>query len=396
MRATVETIEVNTGVTFFDYQAVAINHARCLPGPNQRLCLYYKTGAGKTITALALLYVWGYEEAVVITPPITFPQWERQAAIFGIKLHLLSHAKFRMPGTKLSRKVAVIADEMHLFGGHTGKGWMKLDRLAMHLQAPMILASATPNYNDAERVYCIEHILDPIGTKGGFIAFVYKNCETEANPFGEMPNVTGFLNYPDAAAYLADLPGVEYLPDDLVFTVQDLPIPEAVVPELDQYGYYEREHKIIGSIIEERHARVFLTLVNRNGEVYDHVYDKVKELIDKADTPVLIYCNHSTVADALSETLLRHGMEHGLITGRTTPKNKAEIFRRFLFGQVPVLVGTASLATGSDGMDQVCDWLIILDDTEDEALRRQLIGRIMPRGENADASKKNVYRVIWQ
>jgi hypothetical protein len=396
VRATVPTVEVNTGIKFFDYQAVALNHGRCLPGPNQRLCLYYKTGAGKTITALALLYIWGHTEAVVITPPITYPQWERQAAIFGIKLHLMSHAKFRMPGTRLSRNVPIVADEMHLFGGHGGKGWKKLDKIGMHLQAPLIMASATPNYNDAERVYCIEHILDPIGTKGGFLAFVYQHCETEPNAFGEMPNVTGFLNYPDAAAYLADLPNVEYLPDDLVFAVQDLPIPEPVTIELDTFGYYEREHKIVASIIEEKHVRVFLTLVNDKGRVYDHVYEQVTDLIDKATTPVLIYCNHSTVAEALALTFDDHGVQHGLITGRTTPKKKAETFREFNFGRVPVLIGTASLATGSDGMDQVCDWLIILDDTEDDALRRQLIGRIMPRGENADASSKQVYRVIQQ
>jgi hypothetical protein len=59
-----------------------------------------------------------------------------------------------------------------------------------------------------------------------------------------------------------------------------------------------------------------------------------------------------------------------------------------------VLVGTASLATGTDGLDKMCDSLIILDDTEDDSLRRQLVGRIMPRGEAADASKKQVHRLL--
>ena len=59
-----------------------------------------------------------------------------------------------------------------------------------------------------------------------------------------------------------------------------------------------------------------------------------------------------------------------------------------------VLVGTATLATGTDGMDKVCDQLIILDDTDDDALRRQLVGRIMPRGGDGDASSKSVYRFL--
>ena len=66
----------------------------------------------------------------------------------------------------------------------------------------------------------------------------------------------------------------------------------------------------------------------------------------------------------------------------------------FLDGVLDVLVGTASLATGTDGLDKVCNQLIILDDTDDDSLRRQLIGRIMPRGEGGDASVKQVHRLV--
>ena len=56
-----------------------------------------------------------------------------------------------------------------------------------------------------------------------------------------------------------------------------------------------------------------------------------------------------------------------------------------------VLVGTASIATGTDGIDKVSDLLILVDDTDDESLRRQIIGRILPRGADTDASKKVIY-----
>ena len=89
----------------------------------------------------------------------------------------------------------MIADEFHLFGGQKGMGWKKMDSLARHLQAPLVLASATPNYNDAERCYCIQHVLDPLSCRGGYLQFIYQNCETEQNPFGMEPKVTGFLHY---------------------------------------------------------------------------------------------------------------------------------------------------------------------------------------------------------
>jgi hypothetical protein len=42
----------------------------------------------------------------------------------------------------------------------------------------------------------------------------------------------------------------------------------------------------------------------------------------------------------------------------------------------------------------MCNTLIILDDTDDDSLRRQLIGRIMPRGADTDASMKRVFRFL--
>jgi superfamily II DNA or RNA helicase len=111
---------------------------------------------------------------------------------------------------------------------------------------------------------------------------------------------------------------------------------------------------------------------------------------------VLIFAAHATVANALSRTLLEKGITHGLVTGSLTTTVKADVLRRFMAHQFDVLVGTASLATGTDGLDKMCDWLLILDDTEDDSMRRQLIGRIMPRGLNTDASQKHVIRVVQQ
>jgi hypothetical protein len=41
----------------------------------------------------------------------------------------------------------------------------------------------------------------------------------------------------------------------------------------------------------------------------------------------------------------------------------------------------------------VCDTLVILDDTDDDALRRQLIGRILPRGADDGTAVKRIVRL---
>lgn len=398
MTPEIQALSDMVGMKFFDYQVEAFVWAQSTWMQAARACLYYKTGSGKSVTALGSIKLMGWNEAVVITPPSTYDQWYRLASTLGMVIQCMSHAKFRNKETKLSRNIPVIADEMHLFGGHTGKGWIKLDTLARHLQAPLVMASATPNYNDAERVYCIKHILDPHGTKGGFLDFVYRHCETEANPFGLMPKVTGFQRHKDAAEYLASLPGVFYLKDDLQWSMHEIGVSEQNLRELDRYGYDVREHKMVASIMEEKHVRIFQNLVDTHGLLYDHVYGQLLMLIRTSPTPVLVFCQHATVALAVSNTLAIRcpDLTHTVVTGGLTTKAKGEEITRFKMHQYQVLIGTSTLATGTDGLDKVCDRLVILDDTEDDALRRQLVGRIMPRGMDTDVLKKRVYRVITQ
>jgi hypothetical protein len=384
----IETYANKLGVEFFDHQLDCFNDLA------DRMCLYYATGKGKSITALVSMALMGQTEALVITPPSTYPEWIALGKRIGVEVETMSHAKFRRKDTKLSRNKAIVADEMHMFGGHGGKGWGKLDTLSRHLQAPLIMASATPNYNDADRVYCIQHILDPLSCKGGFLEFLYRECITEQNHFGMIPNVLGFKNHGSAAEYLAALPGVHYLPDELVYAIVDHPVGEWHDPVFDDYGYDLRTHRMVASGIEEKHKRIFNSLVGIDGSLYQSVFDVVDTLCAAAATPVLIYANHSTVAEALDKNLAAHGVKSATVTGSTPAKKKAERIAAFKDGVLDVLVGTATLATGTDGLDKVCDHLIILDDTEDASLRRQLIGRIMPRGADGDATKKQVHRLI--
>ena len=360
----------------------------------QRACLYFKTGAGKSLASMLGMKQLGYTEVVVIAPPSTHVQWEKLAADLGMVVQAMSHARFRMRDTKLSRTVPIIADEFHLLGGQKGLGWRKMDRLAMHLQAPLFMLSATPNYNDAEQCYCLQHVLDPLSCRGGFLQFIYQNCETEQNPFGMEPKVIGFLHHKDAASYLASLPGVYYLPDDLVIDIEEIPYDQKLAAELTTFNYDRRQHRMVASIMEWAHATRYQGLVADDGCLQDSVYVEVLRVMLKADKPLLIYANHATVAGALARTLDRTSMKYALVTGATPKAAKDKILREFKAGQHDVLIGTATLATGTDGLDRVCDTLLILDDTDDDALRRQLIGRIMPRGDAVSIADKQVFRLM--
>lgn len=385
-----ERVSAAAGVELFDYQVTAAHAATGTAG-RERLCLYYRTGAGKTLTALLALSSWGWNRAVVIAPPATHAAWERLAARLSMGVTCISHAKFRQKGFTLSRKVPVIADEFHLFGGHSGKGWAKFERMSAALDAPVIIASATPNYNDADRVYCIQRVLDPYSCKGGFIQFLYNNCVVEHDPFSATPKVTGFINYKDAETYLASLPGVSYVPDELVWSIKDVTYPVKMPVAYEAYGYNERKHRIVASLMEDRHTRIYQGLVEETGLIYPTI---VNQVLDLLKGPTLIYCNHATVAVALLVSLDKQGINVDVVTGDTPKFVKQQLVDSFIQRKYDVLIGTATLATGTDGLDKVCDRLIILDDTDDDSLRRQLVGRIMPRGADSDATKKQVFRLL--
>jgi hypothetical protein len=264
--------------------------------------------------------------------------------------------------------------------------------MAKHLRAPLFLLSATPNYNDAERCYCIKHVLDPASCRGGYLQFIYQNCTTEQNPFGMEPKVTGFLNYGSAAEYLEALPQVYYLADDLVIDIEDIEYSENLSDELVEYNYDSRQHKMVASIMEWRHTARYQGLVGQDGYLHPDVLTEVLRVLLKSKT-VLIYSNHATIAEVVGRTLQRSHIGCQVVTGQTTKREKETALLRFGYG-TDVLIGTATLATGTDGMDRVCDTLLILDDTDDDALRRQLIGRIMPRGDFVSIKDKQVFRLV--
>jgi len=385
-------------VPLHDYQRVSVARAEAMGKTlsKPRLCLYYKTGAGKTRTALAAVYMMGHTEAVVVAPPTTHTHWRMTAKAIGFNhVNVMSHAKFRQKETKVSRTEAIIIDEFHMLGGYKAAGFKKLERIAGGLQAPVVICSATPNYNDVERCYCIQRITDRKATEGGYLSFIYKHCGTEVNPFGHVPRVTGFLHYPDAATFLADLPNVEYIEDDLVYDIEDINLDLEVPAELMTHGVDRRRERMVASIIERKHTVINHMLVTETGHLTDRVADLLREEVAAAPTPTLVFAVHKEVARAACRTLVAGGLIAEVVDGKMTKAAKNECIETFKAGRLHALVGTQTLATGTDGLDKVCDLLIILDDTEDDAMRRQLIGRIMPRGEATTTSHTNrVVRIV--
>lgn len=379
--------------------------------PEVRACVYHPTGKGKTYSSLLGMWALGVTEILIIAPPATQPDWRRQATVLGFDVQVMSHAKFREKETKLSKTRAIICDEFHLLGGRKGAGWLKMKRLARSLQAPLLILSATPSYNAAERVYCVWHILDPNATAGGFEKFLLDHCELEPS-FRGLPKVVGFRNHASAEDFLASLPGVFHEPDEAKYTIDDTHLKVDMPREWERFGFDARKGLILASIIERKisYQRHHLLEQSSHGWVLRGEAERwLVEKIQLAKGHVLVYCDHSTIAEAAIRSLGRIAARHQdqlshpqvqLLTGDTGPKSKDALVHWFRFeprdpwSPPKVLIATATMATGTDGFDKVCDDLILLHDTQDDSLRRQLVGRILPRGKADAGRKKRFSRLV--
>ena len=393
-----EKIEQLLGKGLFDHQRAALDFWESDRPHRDRLCLYYKTGSGKTLTSLLCMWarVQDQDPILVVAPPSTHMSWAAAAAVLGIEVECVSHAKFRQQAFKVQRTRPIIIDEFHMLGGYQAQGWKKLERIARGLQAPLIICSATPNYNDVERCYCVQKIVDPDSARGGYIEFLYQHCETRQSMFSMTPDVIGFRSQQSAAEFLAAMRNVLHVPDDVDYTVQDVPLPRQMSLEFDEYGLSPFGLRLMASQIEARHTERRFNLIGTDDRFRQSVYHTVADLVGNLPpTKVLMFCNSSRIAEALHQCLCSYGVPAGIITGKNTKKSKEAELHRFINGDMEVLVGTASIATGTDGIDKVSDLLILVDDTDDESLRRQIIGRILPRGADTDASKKVIYRLTF-
>ncbi len=128
--------------------------------------------------------------------------------------------------------------------------------------------------------------------------------------------------------------------------------------------------------------------------------NRIREIIESPlfrGSKIMFFASHVKIAKAVHKYLMTGATEIAvLISGASTAITRSQELESFkMDDDVRYLVGTTALATGTDGIDKVCDTLVIVDDVDDAALRRQLIGRILPRGLDTDLTNKRVLRFVY-
>jgi len=350
----------------------------------KRQLLFFPTGEGKTKTALAEAASRGHKHAVIIAPLAAQGGWAADAKKLGMDVLIHTHQKFLRPDTSYKdyKESVWIVDEFHMFGGHGAKGWGKFNRMMRTFKGDLIMCSATPNYNDAERVFCLTAIGDEAPNRN-YLDWLWDNCNCHINRFSRIPDVdeeTPFKNYDSAIDFLRSRPWVSWVEDKAQWHDRELVLPSQYDDLFVRYNVDRRNKKLMNSQMEKNHRTVDYAFIGEDGKIRPEVMGEVSAELAKYPDRIkwMVFCYHKTVAQALKRTVPGNTY---LIDGDTPKKNVDPIKMEFINADGGWLIGTTAIATGMDGVDKVCTSMLILDDINgDGSLRRQLIGRILPRG----------------
>lgn len=361
-----------------------------------KMLVMHPTGKGKTDVMLVCLWLLGVVKVVVVAPPSTHARWRRVAHVLGMQADCIAHATYRKPDYGVWSTDPYIVDEFHMLGKQSSQGWKKFDAHMRKTKAPVIGGSATPQYNDPERVYCVMHGLDAENNRGGFIGWLHRHCFTEENPHGSIPIVTGLRDFESPQEMLASLPYVAFLADESPDIVKDIELPAYTHEHFDDYHLDHRRERVMSSQMEIKHRRRLESILTVHGLFTDDVERELNKILD-ANKRVIVFLQHSEIAKQVHVLFQEAGLNAGYVDGDTTPTHKETVIELFRQGMFDILIGTATMATGTDGLDKVCDVMVILDDIEDDALREQLVGRVKPRGivTPEDYERKVAWRFVF-
>jgi hypothetical protein len=349
----------------------------------KRMLLFFPTGEGKSKTALSLLATRGHTRVFVLAPKKTMEQWQGDARVLGIEIVFMTFEKFWRDTAKVPRGIPWIIDEYHRLGGRDGAGFKKVNRMMSKYEGDLIMASATPNYNDAERVFCLTAVGDFKPVRN-YMDWLIQHCELKASRWSFYPDVLGFKKFPGALEFLCSLPWVCYVEDTAVWTEEDWHFKDFQDDIFKQYGFSKRHMRISASWMEEGHKDSNIRYLDEDGLLRDEHLDMLTYMMGRYPGRFhwLVFCAHATVAIATYKALQDTGWNPFLIDGNTDDTESVkQAFLACSDDAGGVLVCTTAIAEGIDGLETKSQSLVLFDPlVGDPSKTRQIIGRILPRG----------------
>lgn len=305
---------------------------------------------------------------------------------------------------KLKKTDLAIAEESHFATNKKTKRWRALNRIKATYK---IALSATPYGNKFTGMYAITKWLWPDIVDGSFYRWRDEWCKMVYDPFThDNQKAIGERN---PGAYVRSLPTYIYIPPPDVDVVKRKVYVELTPTQRKLYNQMEEtliawvdDNPMVASIPivkKTRLRQITLGVPVVDGETGDVDFepgaassklDALERLIEKVhpDERMVIYLESERFVKVVLDRL---GDKAEAWTGRVSKKKRAEVFDKFISGEIRYIVATvASFGEGNDGLQHVCNIEVWLQQSYNEVLNTQATGRLERRGQ-----KKTIYRYYF-
>lgn len=380
--------------TIESYQQNAIDRVGELLRSDENMknsLLYFTMGKGKTLTAAQIALNAQTDDLIgsvmIVAPPSTHKQWDiilkkHLTVPYKIVSHQWLGKNEDFLKKNLSRTLTVI-DELHQ-SANRGKVLTKLITKLIKVSFAAILMSGTPFRNKEERLYTVHDWL--YDNADSYESWLHKYCNTEPDRFAYYPKflsfkageIEDFLEQIDSSS----LKRIFIEKEALVYKEKNitLPIDNDRYDLLETYSVYGAQPMQVSNSVRQKLAYLnylkYCSYIKRDSEGEMRLYGTREDVLDiinnHADRNPIVYCFSSKVSKLYFDDYL--GISYQ-VDGKTTKKRKEAAIEAYkAIGGV--MFATDSISTGTDGLQEVTNTIIILDDTMDGTNREQLIGRI--------------------
>lgn len=374
------------------YQKDAIDGINVLLHSEEKIknsLLYFTMGKGKTLTAVQVAVNAEdlINSVIVVAPPSTHKQWDiLLTKHVTVPVKIVSHQWLGKNEDFLKKNFSntlVVIDELHQ-SANRGKTLTKLVARLIKASFAALLMSGTPFRNKEERLYVVHDWL--FGDAESYESWLHKHCDTEPDRFAYYPKflrfkageIEDFLESIDRFA----IRRIYIEKEALLYKETQLKL-AAKNPSrymLETFSVYGKGNFQIANSVRQKLAYMnylnYCESIDRgtDGEMaLTGARMDIIDIIEKySDRNPIVYCFSSKVSKLYFEAYW--GLCYQ-VDGKTTKKNK-ELAIAAYKERGGVMFATDSISTGTDGLQEVTNAIIIIDDTMDGTNREQLIGRI--------------------
>ena len=360
-----------------------------------------EVGLGKTVSGLSTIVRAGVGPALVIVQAHLPEQWKDEyiEPMTGLETHIINKGSpYELPKadiylisySKLAGWVdyivakpfpVVVCDEMQELRHGTVPAKGKAAAAILGAAQIRLGLTATPVYNYGSEIFNIVNMLEP-GILGSYDEFVREWCYSSGQHYvvNDPPALGSYLRDIGIALRRTDIDVDKQLPP-LNTIMMDVDYDADVVESVEVEARILAQRVISGTFTERGTAARDLDLMARmvTGMAKAKQVAAVVKMLVGSGRKVLLAGWHRDVYDVWLKELA--DLNPVMFTGSETLPQKRKAKAAFIEGEAKVMIISLRSGSGLDGLQQVCQTVVVGEIDWSPLVHKQLIGRVRRSGQ---------------